>query len=101
MNKQKKDPFNSFDFSNFKKWMKSQNEPKESNDVIGLHVESKIARNKLAYKMELEYGIAEEVAKDFKNNGGIITEADGNKYLIEVESGTFIIHKMFVTKKTD
>jgi hypothetical protein len=101
MNKEKKDPFGLFDLGDFKKWMKTQNDSKIETDLIGFHVESKVTLKKLISKMEVEYGVTEEVARDFKKNGGTITEADGNKVLVEVENGTFIIHKMYVSKNQD
>jgi hypothetical protein len=48
--------------------------------------------------MEIQEGDCTEVAKDFKENGGIINEVDGYIFLIEVDSGSFFIHRMHVKK---
>ena len=46
------------------------------------------------YVGETEEGETTEVAKDFKENGGTISEMDGQNILIEVSCGSFIIHRM-------
>ena len=95
----KGDPFGPFNFSDFKKWMGSQHDAKSKSNMIGLQVESKIAYKKLISRMETQEGEIEEVAKDFKKNGGIIAEVNGHNVLVEVESGSFIIHRMHVKEE--
>ena len=46
----------------------------------------------------MESGDSDTVLEEFLKSGGIIVEQDGNKYLIEVESGSFICHKRFLKK---
>ena len=38
------------------------------------------------------------IVEDFKKNGGVISEVDGQKLMIEVDSGTFVIHRMYVKR---
>lgn len=95
------DPFNpaSFSLSDFKKWMENQQkEESPKKDLVGLEVESKVGVRKLVSRMETDDDV-EELAEDFKKNGGVISEVDGNRLMVEVESGTFIIHRMYVKKK--
>lgn len=94
------DPFNTafFSLSDFKKWMTNQQKDEsQEKDIIGLKVESKISIRKLVTRMETDDNV-DELAKEFKENGGVISEIDGNKLLIELDSGSFIIHKMHVKR---
>lgn len=91
------DPFDLFNFADFKKWIKNQDDS-PNKIIIGLTVESKISTKKLLSKIECQDGDIEEVTKDFKKNGGIINEVNGHIFLIEVASGTFLVHRMYVTK---
>lgn len=101
MNKrsEKVNPFGPFNFSDFKKWMGNQHDAKKSN-MIGLHVESKIPLKKLLSRIETQVGDIEEVAKDFKKNGGTINEMNGHHFIIEVDSGSFLIHRMYTKKES-
>lgn len=95
------DPFGPFNLSDFKKWMKSQPEENRSSrqDMLGLHVESKVSPRKLLARMEVQDGEAEEVAKEFCKEGGVISDLDGHNVLIEVDSGSFVIHRMYVKRR--
>ena len=93
------DPFGPFNFSDFKKWMSEQSDSKKSS-MVGVQVESKIPLKKLVSRIETQDGDLLEVAKDFKKNGGKITEENGHFMYVEVESGTFMIHRMHI-KKSD
>jgi hypothetical protein len=92
-----------FSVEEFKKWMQSQKESsphfvspsKKKDDVIGLTVESKISTLRLMEKIQTE-GNPHILARDFRRNGGIIREANGSIFLIEVNSGTFYIPRCFV-----
>lgn len=90
-----------FNFSEFKKWMEHQQDDNDKTkpNMIGLQVESKVPFKKLLSRIETQDGEIEEVAKDFKRNGGIIKEVDGPNVLIEVTSGTFIVHRMYVKRE--
>jgi len=88
-----------FSLSNFSKWMASQQEaPSMEKTMVGLAVEPKVGLQKLISKMDTE-GDVYELAEEFKANGGVISEVDGSKIMVEVDSGFFIIHKMYVKKK--
>jgi hypothetical protein len=91
-------PFGMFDVNNFKKWMEDQQDAKSKPNMVGLQVESKIPVKKLLSRIEIQEGDIEEVAKDFKRNGGKISEVNGHNFMIEVSSGTFIIHRMHIQK---
>jgi hypothetical protein len=98
---EKGDPFGPFNFSDFKKWMENQHDAKSKPNMIGLQVESKVAFKRLLSRIETQDGEIEEVARDFKKNGGTITDVDGHNVLIEVDSGSFIIHRMYVKREED
>ena len=94
------DPFGPFNLNDFKKWMHGQQDNKSKSNMIGLEVESKISYKKLLSRIiETEEGETTEVAKDFKENGGTISEMDGQNILIEVSCGSFIIHRMYVKRQ--
>ena len=97
---EKGDPFGPFNLSDFKKWMEHQQDAKAKPNMVGLQVESKVTLKKLLSRIEVQDGEIEEIAKEFKKNGGTISEVDGHNVLIEVDSGTFIVHRMYV-KRTD
>lgn len=92
--------FGMFNLNDFKKWMDHQQDCKTKN-IVGIKVESKITYKKLLSRIEAQEGEIEEVAKDFKKNGGTITEVNGHNILIEVDSGNFIIHKMHIKREDD
>lgn len=93
------DPFGPFNFGDFKKWMKHQNDEKSKTNMIGLQVESKIPFKRLISRIESQVGEIEEIAKDFKKNGGTISNVDGQNVIIEVNSGSFIIHRMYIKRE--
>jgi hypothetical protein len=93
------DPFGPFDFGNFKKWMKKQPDVSSKSNMVGFQVESKVTFKKLLSRIDTQDGILEDVAKTFKKSGGIIKEVDGNNVLIEVDSGSFIIHRMYIKRQ--
>lgn len=100
MNKQRNDDlFNLFNLNDFKKWIHNQQEEKQpKSNLLGVHVESKINVKKLISRIDVQEGEEIEIAKEFKQNGGTISEIDGTNLLVEVESGSFIIHKMYVKR---
>ena len=94
-----------FSFDNFRKWMGNHKTDyqidslKPQNGLVGTCVESKISQSKLESKISTEEEIEiEELAYDFAENGGVITEADDSTFVIEVDSGVFSIHKCYVTQ---
>ena len=97
------DKNNQFLLENFKKWMSGQSsETEDSNKLkrplIGISVESKVDIDRLLKKMSAEDGVAEEIVEDFLENGGTVQDVDSKNFLIEVESGSFYIHRCYVRK---
>lgn len=94
----------SFSLHDFKKWMSGQTDkpaPRAHNHsgLIGTYVESKIGTKRLLAKVAVEDGDIHEVVKDFRQYGGMILDVDTDDNVkIEVDSGTFSIHKFFVRK---
>lgn len=90
----------SFSLNDFRKWVGKQKREAKSvkSKYKGSIVESKLSLKRLVTKMDVDQGELFEMAKDFKRRGGTILECDGdNILLIEVNSGTFRIPKIFVT----
>jgi len=106
MNKQgngnKLEMFSEFNVNNFKRWIKNQEEDgDDTQELLGMKVESKINFKKLISRIKIldpEEGEEELLAKEFRQEGGTISDIDGNNFLIEVSSGSFTIHKMYVKK---
>lgn len=86
-----------FSLDNFKKWMDEQTEEVQPpTSIIGLEVQSKLNGKKLLSRMTLEDGDRKEVCLDFIENGGKIKEELEKQFLIEVASGSFYLHRMYV-----
>jgi hypothetical protein len=79
----------------------SQQQDSQRQTMVGLEVESKIPYKKLITRIETEEGDLNEVAKDFKKNGGIITEENGHYMFVKVDSGNFMIHRMYLKRLGD
>jgi hypothetical protein len=71
------------------------NKDKE-DEFVGLSVESKISVHRLAEKIEPREGSLHILARDFRRDGGIVREVSGHSFLIEVNSGSFVIPRNFV-----
>lgn len=80
-----------FSLDNFKKWIDEQEVQKE-NEIA----RSTIGIKKLISKIDIEDGDVKEVCKDFFENGGKIISKENKKYLIEVSTGTFYLHKLYL-----
>lgn len=95
---------NQFLLENFKKWMAGQASEhiddctKCKRSFVGLTVESKIEADHLIKKINVEDGIPEEIIEDFIENGGQVVDVDSKNFLIEVESGSFYVHRCYVRK---
>jgi hypothetical protein len=48
--------------------------------------------------METQDGDTYEVAKEFKKNGGSITEENGHYMYVSVSEGSFLIHRMYLRR---
>jgi len=91
-----------YNVDDFKKWMKEQkdfNPEPMKNKFIGILVESKIKSKRLVSRIESQEGDPEELAADFKNEGGRIIDVEGKKFLIEVANGSFLIPRQFVKRQ--
>lgn len=95
-----------FSLDNFKKWMRHDKSiaPKMKMErteetFIGLEVEPKISIKRLSSVIEIDNGLTEEVIADFKKNGGRITSVEGKNFMIECDSGSFVIARHYVTRR--
>ena len=93
------DPFD-INLSDFKKWMSQQHDAHKSN-MVGMKIESKIPLKKLISRIETQEGDLLEVAKDFKKNGGTITEENGHYMYVSCDSGSFMIQRMHLKRSDD
>jgi fumarate hydratase class II len=89
----------------FKKWMDSQQQSTHSfsrpnDNLIGTMVESKVSMKKFASKMNMESGDIDKVISEFSESGGKIADIEDKNFLIETTSGSFIIHKYYVRRRT-
>ncbi len=88
----------------FKKWMKNHSSEecpsidRQKNPLIGIQVESKIPAKRLACKMEEQSGDTDQLIRDFIDKGGIITESEDKRFCIQVDSGSFYIHRAYITR---
>jgi hypothetical protein len=94
-------PFSPIRESAFKKWLSNQRDLSDRDPFVGLEVEAKSPYRRILARMEVQEGELEQVAKDFKKNGGKISEVNGHTMLIEVTSGNFLIHRMHIKRKDD
>ena len=103
-NKNNKEP--SFSLHEFRSWLAKQNEPKLrkkkakselTEAMIGKIVESRLGLKRLEQKISEnnKTKLADILAGDFKDNGGKIVAV--NELLVEVvvESGSFLIPKIY------
>lgn len=90
--------FFSLNPDNFKKWMRSQSDFDTSmnQSLEGSPVETKFSAKRIIAHMIPEEGRIPKMAKEFVEDGGSIKKVDGDEYLIEVNSGSFYIHKKYV-----
>jgi hypothetical protein len=90
--------FSSLNPDNFKKWMRSQSDFDASmnQSLEGSSVETKFSAKRIVDHMIPEEGRVAKMAKEFVEAGGLIKNVDGDEYLIEVDSGSFYIHKKYV-----
>jgi len=84
-----------FNPDDFRRWMKKQDDEcsAEGNSVVGAFAEARYCGKRIARNITLESGRAGKVVREFVTSGGVVKEVDGEEYLIEVESGSFYIHK--------
>ncbi len=99
-----KDPAEQHYFSihDFKKWM-SENATNEFNlqqqGKKVMEVEPRVSVKRLVARMEPEEGEADDLAREFEENGGRVTQVDGSLYMVEVANGSFVIPRGCVRRK--
>lgn len=95
-------PFNSFNLSDFKKWINDHaGENSDNASLVGKKVRAREGIENLEEKISIEFGDEKDIMEQFLSKGGTISEQDGNKFLIEVDSGSFVCHKRFLKKNSD
>jgi hypothetical protein len=72
--------------------------PVVQHSLIGCEVQPKIPFKRLKSKIELENGEEDSVCQDFIENGGTIKEVNDKQLMIEVATGVFYIHRMYVER---
>lgn len=93
-----------FSLDDFKRWMRKHDSEEENSteqrqsNLVGLRVESKIEEDRIQAKMKEAEGYPEDLAFEFFENGGVIANVDGKYFLIEVDAGTFLIHRAYVRR---
>jgi hypothetical protein len=95
------DPMGFFNIQDFKNWMKYNGGTSfnlSQRKTEGVEVEPRVPLRRIISKMEPESGEAIEMAKDFRESGGRIVEADVDMFLIEVASGKFYIPRNCVRR---
>lgn len=98
----------SFSLNDFKKWMSTSKFKTKEEKMVGTYVKSKLGSKRLMEKITPlndenvdDEELIEEMAKDFKKDGGTIVSCRQDGMLtLEVDSGRFTIHRYF-TKRED
>lgn len=89
-----------FNLDDFKKWIDEQEESdhslKKSDYSEGDIVKAIVPFKKLVNRINEESGNRKSICKDFYTNGGTVVSFDRKNLIIEVDSGTFSINKLYV-----
>jgi len=88
----------------FKKWVEyspmvgcpSLERPK--NPLLGIKVESKLPASRLITKVEEKDGDKEVMVQEFCEKGGHILESEDKRFCIQVSSGSFYVHRAYVSR---
>jgi hypothetical protein len=95
---------NEISLEDFKKWMEarpsSHSIDRPGSELTGTLVETKVSMKKFASKMVMETGDIDKVVAEFKESGGKIIDVEDKNFLIETTSGSFVIHKYYVRRKS-
>ena len=78
--------------------MDNQIPKKKLSKFVGFYVESKLSSKRLINRVESEAENLKEIVEDFVTNGGTIADTDGNWFLIKVDSGEFLVPRIYVKK---
>jgi hypothetical protein len=92
-----------FSLHDFKKWMDHNGAGRFAmagrRKSEGAEVEPRVPLRKFAARMEVEEGDVVEMAREFRTNGGVVVEANGDAFLIQVANGVFRIPRTCVRRK--
>lgn len=95
-----------FSIDGFSDWFKNKDQESsfeiqktKKYELIGMEATSKISSRKLAEKMNALDGNCDQLALEFVESGGTITKIKGKEIVIEVDSGVFLIKKMYIEIK--
>jgi hypothetical protein len=99
--------FDEFSVDGFKKWIKHSdtdsfkiNHNQHKDNLIGQEIVSKLSLENIIRHMNAKDGNIDELASEFCEQGGSISEVRGKHFLIELDCGNFTIKKCFVKIKT-
>lgn len=92
-----------FSLYDFKKWMGHNGVERFGmagrRKSEGAEVEPRLPLKRFANKMEADEGDIVEMAHEFRDNGGLVIEANGDTFMIKVANGTFRIPRSCVRRK--
>lgn len=93
-----------FSLYDFKKWMTKNGQGafgmSGKSKSEGLEVEPRMNIKKIMDQMEPEIGNTIEMARQFRDNGGRVVEANGDCFLVEVSCGIFRLPRNCVRLKS-
>lgn len=90
---------NMFSFSDFRKWMDSQHDSPAKKPLVGVAVEARNpSEDTLSVKIKEWDGELEEIISEFIKSGGVISEVIKNDFIVEVDAGSFKIHRSQVKR---
>lgn len=94
-----------FSLDDFKRWMRTHDSEEEvcaketrQSNLVGIQVESKLDEDRIQAKMKDANGLVEDLASEFFENGGIVADVNGKYFLIEIDAGSFFIHRAYVRR---
>lgn len=88
-----------YNLDDFQKWIEGQEEDSRSAKIAfakGDFVKPNVPFKKLVTRISSSDEDHREICKEFYTSGGTIVSIDSKKLVIEVESGEFTIHEMYV-----
>lgn len=89
-----------FNLDDFRKWIDEQGDEdhsqRNSDYSEGDVVKSRIPFKKLVNRIREEDGDRKSICKEFYTYGGTVVSSDSKSLVVEVDSGTFAISKIYV-----
>jgi hypothetical protein len=71
----------------------------ETEELVGKFVKARAPENKLLEKIECDSDDPLSIIEEFLRDGGTVLEVQGRKFLIEVDSGSFLLPRFCVKIK--